>query len=167
MRGTGGSFLVGSHIAENKDIIRLLVEGYDKPQVHALSCGLMLRECIKKDQLARLLTENEVSEHCVPLFSIPLPVMWCVGPCIPNFLGVDTSFARNSGCMADTLLQVLHLRAEPAVRYCCRRLHLVQGSAHFAQDSDCQLFGEELRASDGAVRRAAEVGELRDTAAVT
>eukprot|EP00037_Helgoeca_nana_P014637 m.136717 g.136717 ORF g.136717 m.136717 type:complete len:332 (+) comp22643_c0_seq1:298-1293(+) len=47
------------HIAENKDIIRLLVEGYDKPQVHALSCGLMLRECIKKDQLARLLTENE------------------------------------------------------------------------------------------------------------
>eukprot|EP00038_Savillea_parva_P008261 m.175764 g.175764 ORF g.175764 m.175764 type:complete len:333 (+) comp14051_c0_seq1:281-1279(+) len=47
------------HIAENKDIIRLLVEGYDKPQVHALSCGLMLRDCIKKDQLIRLITEDE------------------------------------------------------------------------------------------------------------
>mmetsp|Transcript_34217 Transcript_34217/g.89780 ORF Transcript_34217/g.89780 Transcript_34217/m.89780 type:complete len:332 (-) Transcript_34217:91-1086(-) len=48
------------HIAKNKNIIRLLVEGYDKPQVHALSCGLMLRECIKKDELARLITEDEV-----------------------------------------------------------------------------------------------------------
>lgn len=47
------------HIAEHPEIIRLLVEGYEKPQVHALSCGLMLRECIKKDQLARLITEND------------------------------------------------------------------------------------------------------------
>ena len=30
--------------------------------MHALSCGLMLRECIKKDQLARLVTEDEVRD---------------------------------------------------------------------------------------------------------
>lgn len=60
-----------SHIAENKDIIRLLVEGYEKPQVHALSCGLMLRECIKKDQLARLVTEDEVCSLSLSSFLRP------------------------------------------------------------------------------------------------
>lgn len=41
------------HIVANPSLMEALVRGYEKPQVNALSCGLMLRECIKRDQLVR------------------------------------------------------------------------------------------------------------------
>ena len=133
-----------SHIAENKDIIRLLVAGYDKPQVHALSCGLMLRDCIKKDQLIRLITEDEVRKkrgnsravkyvHLSCLVSLHHPAFQAISrDCLLYAL---LSHASN----ADAVLQVFHLCAKPAIRYCCRRVYVLQGTAHAKQDSHCKL----------------------------
>ena len=47
------------HILANQEILDLLVKGYDKRQVDALNCGLMLRECIKIEQLAKIVLHDE------------------------------------------------------------------------------------------------------------
>eukprot|EP00040_Diaphanoeca_grandis_P015697 m.80411 g.80411 ORF g.80411 m.80411 type:complete len:332 (-) comp25309_c0_seq1:30-1025(-) len=42
----------------NQTILHELVKGYTKPQVDALNCGLMLRDCIKSEQLAKIILHD-------------------------------------------------------------------------------------------------------------
>jgi len=42
----------------NQTILHELVKGYTKTQVDALNCGLMLRECIKSEQLAKIILHD-------------------------------------------------------------------------------------------------------------
>ncbi|XP_003383701.1 PREDICTED: calcium-binding protein 39-like [Amphimedon queenslandica] len=46
------------YICTKSDILFMLVRGYDNPDI-ALNCGVMLRECIKHELLAKIVLESE------------------------------------------------------------------------------------------------------------
>jgi len=50
----GGRFAAAEHIAENEEILFILLKGYENPEI-ALNCGTILRECIRHEPLARSL----------------------------------------------------------------------------------------------------------------
>lgn len=58
-REIGARNPTAEHILANKEILNLLVRGYEKSQVNALNSGLMLRECIKSEQLAKIVLHDE------------------------------------------------------------------------------------------------------------
>jgi calcium binding protein 39 len=58
-REIGARNPTAEHFLLNQEILNLLVKGYDKRQVDALNCGLMLRECIKIEQLAKIVLHDE------------------------------------------------------------------------------------------------------------
>lgn len=59
-REIGARNPTAEHILANKDVLTLLVNGYEKTQVNALNCGLMLRECIKSEQLAKVILYDDM-----------------------------------------------------------------------------------------------------------
>jgi len=48
----GGRFAAAEHIAENEEILFILLKGYENPEI-ALNCGTILRECIRHEPLAK------------------------------------------------------------------------------------------------------------------
>lgn len=57
-REIGARNPTAEHILANKEILELLVKGYEKTQVNALNSGLMLRECIKSENLAKIVLHD-------------------------------------------------------------------------------------------------------------
>jgi calcium binding protein 39 len=47
-----------THVLENFSIVLMLMDGYLSPDI-ALSCGSMLRECVRHDDLARVMLSTE------------------------------------------------------------------------------------------------------------
>ena len=56
-RQIGSRFPTAEYIMSNKDILLTLANGYENQDV-ALNCGMVLRECIRHEQLAKLLLES-------------------------------------------------------------------------------------------------------------
>jgi len=52
-----GSSVAADYIAQNPQILQLLVNGYESPDI-ALNCGSILRECIKHESLAQLILNS-------------------------------------------------------------------------------------------------------------
>lgn len=60
IRQIGTRYPTVNHIAENKDIIFYLLEGYDHKDVTTVSCcGDMLRECMEREVLTKILLDSE------------------------------------------------------------------------------------------------------------
>lgn len=60
IRQIGTRYPTVNHIAENKEIIFYLLEGYDHKDVTTVSCcGDMLRECMEREALAKILLESD------------------------------------------------------------------------------------------------------------
>jgi hypothetical protein len=66
-REYGSRSPTAEHICGKPEILTKLVNGYDEKytQVDALNSGLMLRECIKKDTLAKIILYDEVRDFLV------------------------------------------------------------------------------------------------------
>ncbi|KAL3134008.1 hypothetical protein ABBQ32_008447 [Trebouxia sp. C0010 RCD-2024] len=49
-------------VQQNPDMLDMLFKGYDFPEI-ALSCGSMLRDCVKDESLAKLVLEGPLFQH--------------------------------------------------------------------------------------------------------
>lgn len=58
-REIGARNPTAEHILANKEILVHLVKGYTNSQTAALNCGVMLRECIKSEQLAKIVLHDD------------------------------------------------------------------------------------------------------------
>ncbi|KAK9386530.1 Mo25-like protein [Lipomyces mesembrius] len=58
-RQIGQRFPTVEHLSTREKVIALLVKGYEQPDI-ALNCGQMLRECIKHEQLAKIVLSSNL-----------------------------------------------------------------------------------------------------------
>ena len=57
-RQIGSRFPTAEHISTKPEILKILIDGYDNQEI-SLHCGMILRECIRHESLAKVVLDSQ------------------------------------------------------------------------------------------------------------